>query len=304
MDITDNDTPQVLRRVDVRVPLRIPVRGIPFRTATLVRGTMGWGESSPMPGYPVAAANCDRAAIEAAVLGLPDTTRTAVPVNALIPEENPTDAADHARRAVSAGYRTLKLKVGDDGEVERVDAVRAAVGDEIAIRLDANGLWPVEQARDRVQRLARFNPEYIEEPVHGLERLAQLRPDVTVKIAADESVRSIEDAQRLATLEAADVLVVKVQACGGALAAIRWAQLAEVPTVVTSMIETSIGLAAGVAAAAAMPELPYACGLGTGTLLAGDVVSDPLVPVDGMVAVRRPEPDEELLDRYSVEVPK
>jgi O-succinylbenzoate synthase len=304
VDIADNDTPQVLRRVDVRVPLQIPIRGIPFRTATLVKGTMGWGESSPMPGYPVAAANCDRAAIEAAVLGLPDTNRSAVAVNALIPEENPTEAADHARRAVAAGYRTLKLKVGDDGEVERVAAVRAAVGDEIAIRLDANGLWPVEQARDRVQRLAQFDPEYIEEPVHGLERLAQLRPDVTVKIAADESVRSIEDAQRLAALEAADVLVVKVQACGGALAAIRWAQLAEVPTVVTSMIETSVGLAAGVAAAAAMPELPYACGLGTGALLAADIVSDPLLPVDGMVAVRRPEPDEELLERYSVEVPK
>ncbi|MDJ0961469.1 MAG: enolase C-terminal domain-like protein, partial [Acidimicrobiia bacterium] len=241
VDTSDNDTPQVLRRVDVRIPLRVPVRGIPFRNATLVRGTMGWGESSPLLGYPVAAANCDRSAIEAAVLGLPDTTRTEVPVNALIPEEDPAAAAEHALRAVEDGFTTLKLKVGDDDEVDRVAAVRAAVGDEIAIRLDANGLWPVEQARDRVQRLARFDPEYIEEPVYGLERMAQLRPDVTVKIAADESVRSIEDAQRLATLEAADVLVVKVQACGGALAAIRWAQLAEVPTVVTSMIETSVG---------------------------------------------------------------
>lgn len=304
MDITDSDEPQVLRRVDVRIPLRVPVRGIPFRAATLARGTMGWGESSPLPGYPVAAANCHRAAIEAAVLGLPDSTRRSIPVNVLIPEENPKEAADHARRAVSEGFGTLKLKVGDDGEVERVAAVRAAVGDEIAIRLDANGLWPVEQARDRVQQLAQFDPEYIEEPVHGLERLAQLRADVTVKIAADESVRSIEDAQRLAILEAADVLVVKVQACGGALAAIRWAQLAEVPTVVTSMIETSVGLAAGVAAAAALPELPYACGLGTGTLLAGDVVTDPLLPEDGLVAVRRPVPDEELLARYAVEGPK
>ncbi len=304
MDIVENDTPQELRRVDVRVPLHVPVRGIPFRTATLVKGTMGWGESSPLPGYPVAAANCDRAAIEAAVLGLPDTTRTVVPVNALIPDEAPAAAADHARRAVAAGFGTLKLKVGDDAEVERVAAVRAAVGDEIAIRLDANGMWPLEEARDRVQQFARFEPEYIEEPVHGLERLAQLRPDVTVKIAADESVRSLEDAQRLAMLEAADVLVVKVQACGGALAAIRWAQLAEVPTVVTSMIETSVGLAAGIAAAAAMPELRYACGLGTGALLAGDVVSDPLLPVDGMIEVRRPEPDEDLLQRYSFEVPK
>ena len=304
MDITDNDSPQVLRRVDVRVPLRVPVRGIPLRTATLVKGTMGWGESSPLPGYPVAAANCDRAAIEAAVLGLPDTDRRTIPVNALIPEEAPAAAADHARSAVAAGFRTIKLKVGDDADVERVAAVRAAVGDEIAIRLDANGMWSIDEARDRVQRLARFDPEYIEEPVHGLEQLARLRPDVTVKIAADESVRSIEDAQRLATLGAADVLVVKVQACGGALAAIRWAQLAEVPTVVTSMIETSVGLAAGIAAAAALPDLPYACGLGTGGLLAGDVVSDPILPVDGRVAVRRPEPDEELLERYSVEVPK
>jgi len=298
------DEVPALRRVTVRVPMAIPIRGIAFRDATLVRGGMGWGESSPLPGYPVSSRACAQAAIEAAVLGFPDPVRSVIPVNALIPEQDPVAAADHARRAVDQGYRTLKLKVGDDGDAARVEAVRAAVGDDIALRLDANGAWTLDDARDRVQRLARYSPEYIEEPVHGLEDLARLRMDVTVKIAADESVRSLEDARRLAALGATDVLVLKVQACGGVLRALHWAEDAGVPAVVTSMLETSVGIGAGLALAAALPELPYACGLATAGLLAADVVADPLLPIEGRLEVRRPVPDEQLLEAYCAPEPK
>jgi O-succinylbenzoate synthase len=284
--------------------MAIPVRGTRFREATLVQGPSGWGESSPLTGYPVSSHSCDAAAIEAAVLGLPDPVRASVPVNALIPQQDLDAAVRHATDAVAAGYRTLKLKVGDDGAVARVAAVRAAVGDRIALRLDANGRWDVPTARRRVQEFAPYAPEFIEEPVRGLADLARLRNDVTVPIAADESVRSRDDVHLLAELRAVDVLVLKVQACGGAVRALRWAEDAGVPVVVTSMLETSVGLAAGLGLAAALPQLPYACGLGTAGLLGGDVVDEPLIPVGGELEVRRPQPAEDLLERYAVAVPK
>ena len=296
--------PEGFYQVRVRVPMAEPVRGADNRDAMLVRGPSGWGESSPLPGYPVSSRTCDDAAIEAALLGFPDPRRESVPVNALIAHQDTSMAVDRACRAVDAGYRTLKLKIGDESDVERVDAVRSAVGSDVAIRLDANGRWDLASARVRVQQFAPFDPEFIEEPVAGLENLARLRPDVTVRIAADESVRSLDDVHRLAAVGAADVLVLKVQACGGVIRAMRWAEAAGVPVVVTSMLETSVGLGAGLALAAALPELPYACGLATGELLAADIVADPLLPVDGMLTVRRPEPDEELLARYAVAGPK
>ncbi|HEX9644225.1 MAG TPA: enolase C-terminal domain-like protein [Acidimicrobiia bacterium] len=292
-----------LRVVRVRVPLRTPMRGVAFRQATLVQGGMGWGESSPMPGYPVASSTCDSAAIEAAVLGLPDPVRDRVRVSALVPDEDLNAAVRRAGDAVAAGFGTVKLKVGDPGDVARVLAVRREIGPEPAIRLDANGAWDVPTARRRLLELAAADVEFVEEPVAGLEAMAELRLDVTVPIAADESVRSAEDVRRLTELGAADLLVVKVQACGGALRALHWAEDARLPVVVTSMMETSVGLAAGLAVAAALPELRYACGLATAELLAGDVVSDPLLAEGGEMRVRRPEPDEGLLARYSVEAP-
>lgn len=294
---------QGLRRVDVRVPLQVPVRGATHRDATLVEGVMGWGESSPLPGYPVAASSCASAAIEAATLGLPDPVRDRVPVNALIPDEAPVEAAARAALAVADGFRTVKVKVGDPADVDRVTAVRDAIGPDVALRLDANGAWDLDTARLRLRRMADSAPEFVEEPVAGLGEMARLRRKVSILIAADESVRGIEDVRQLASTGAADVLILKVQACGGAVRGLHWAEDAGVPVVVTSMLETSVGLGAGVALAAALPELPYACGLATGSLLAGDVVAEPLLATDGMIEVRRPVPDEELLAHYAVEVP-
>ncbi len=131
--------------------------------------------------------------------------------------------------------------------------------------------------------------------------MAELRRRVDVPLAADESVRTARDPLRIAGLDAADLLVLKVQPLGGVWRALEVAEAAGLPVVVSSAVETSVGLAAGVAFAAALPELPYACGLGTGLLLAGDVVADPLVPIDGAIAVRRPEPSPSLLDTWAPE---
>jgi O-succinylbenzoate synthase len=158
----------------------------------------------------------------------------------------------------------------------------------------------VDAAVSMIARLARYELELVEQPVVSLEDLAVVRRRVAVPVAADECVRNLEDARRLAALDAADAVVLKVQPLGGVAAALQVAAAADVAVVVTSMYETSIGLAAGLALAAALDHLPYACGLGTASLLAADVVADPLLPVDGVLAVRRPVPDPGLLARYSV----
>jgi O-succinylbenzoate synthase len=285
----------------VRIPLRVPLGGQAFREATLVEGPVGWGEFSPLPGYPCDPRRCEEAVREAVFLGWPAAVRAEVPVNGLVPAVAADEAAALAAEAVAAGITTLKVKVGGASladDADRVAAVRAALGPSGRIRLDANGAWDVDGAVAAIDRLAGFDLELVEQPVADLADLARVRRRVAVPVAADESLRSLGDARRLAALDAADVVVVKVQPLGGVRAALRVVEAAGVPAVVSSLYETSVGLAAGVALAAALPELPYACGLGTAGLLAGDVVADPLLPEHGRIAVRRPEPAAALLARW------
>jgi o-succinylbenzoate synthase len=288
----------------VRIPLRVPLGGQSFREATLVHGPVGWGEFSPLPGYPCDPRQCEEAVRESVFVAWPRPVRAEVPVNALVPAVGPDVAAQWTVEAVAAGITSVKVKVGAgllDEDADRVAAVRAALGPGGRIRLDANGAWDTDSAVAAIARLAGFDLELVEQPVADLGDLARVRRRVSVPVAADESLRSLGDARRLAALEAADAVVVKVQPLGGVRAALRIIEAAGVPAVVSSLYETSIGLAAGVALAAALPELPFACGLGTGVLLAGDVVADPLIPAAGLLAVRRPEPDPALLARWGVD---
>lgn len=284
--------------VKVRLPLRAPLGGRLQREATLVVGPAGWGEISPLPGYPCAAQHAEAAAEEAAFGTWPSPVRDRVAVNVLVPPVSP----DHAA-ALAAGASHVKVKVGQGDirdDMARVAAVRSAVGPAGRIRVDANGAWDIDGAVAAITRLAPYDLELVEQPVPTMAELAQVRRRVAVPVAADESVRSVDDAVELRRLGAADAVVLKVQPLGGVAVAMAVAEAAGVPAIVTSMYETSVGLAAGLALAAALPELPWACGLGTGSLLAADVVRDPLLPVDGVLVVRRPVPDPELLDRYSV----
>jgi O-succinylbenzoate synthase len=235
------------------------------------------------------------AAEEAACAGWPSPVRDSVPVNALV-DDQPVD------RAALVGFPAVKVKVGrrnPDDDVALVAAVRGAVGPGVALRADANGAWDLDTAEAVIRRLARWDLELVEQPVAGLDDLARLRRRVDVPVAADECVRSVGDARCLAALDAADALVLKVQPLGGVRAALRVAETAGVPALVTSMRETSIGIAAGLALAAALPELPYACGLAA-RMPGGDVVTSPLEPVDGCMPVRRVAPDPALLARYEV----
>jgi O-succinylbenzoate synthase len=263
------------------------------RTVTLIEGPAGWGEWSPLPGYPADPATCRRAAEEAALLGFPTPRRDEVPVNALV-ERSGFDA-DSLRT-----FRAVKVKVGTRGDVDLVAQVREAVGPHVALRVDANGAWDVGTAVERISRLARYDLEFVEQPVAAIDDLARVRARVAVPVAADECVRTVDDARRVRALGAADVIVLKQQPLGGVSAALMIAEEARLPAVVSSMMETSVGIAAGVALAAALPELHFACGLATLAHLAGDVVRNPLEPRDGVLRAQVVVPDPALLALYQV----
>src|SRR4051794_36603248 len=280
------------------VAMQTRFRGQMRRAGVLIRGEAGWGEFSPFPDYDDA--TCARwlaAALEAADAGWPDPRRDVVPVNAIVPAVGP----DEARAIVAAsGCTTVKVKVAEAGQsladdMARVEAVRDALGVGGAVRVDANGAWTVDEAVTALKQLDQFDLEYAEQPVRTLEEMKQLRRRVDIRLAADESVRTAEDPMRVAGLDAADVVVLKVQPLGGVRRCLQVAEACGLPVVVSSAVETSVGIAAGVALAAALPELPYACGLGTLSLLDGDVTTDPLLPVNGMLPVRTVVPDPSLV---------
>ncbi|MFC8922194.1 o-succinylbenzoate synthase [Cellulosimicrobium sp. NPDC057127] len=290
-----------------RTRLTTRFRGLDVRDGVLLRGAAGWGEFSPFWDYDDAeSAAWLRAAREAADGGWPAPVRDAVPVNVTVPAVGAVRAQEIV--AASGGCRTAKVKVaqrGPDGAVEpldaevvRLEAVRDALGPGGRIRVDANGAWDADEALRRLPHLdhAAGGLEYVEQPCADVAGLAAVRRgqrlDVAVPVAADESIRRAADPFAVVRAEAADVVVLKVQPLGGVRACLALAERVGLPVVVSSALESSVGIAAGVALAAALPELPYACGLATVQLLADDVTDSPLRPVDGLLPVVRPAPSE------------
>ncbi len=291
----------ITERVPFVVPLTTRFRGVNRRPGVLLRGPAGWGEFSPFPEYPPeVAARWLAAALEAAVQPWPTPVRDWVAVNAIVPAVGPDEAQ---RMVTAAGCSTVKVKVAEGGQtladdIARCAAVRDALGSAGKLRVDANAAWSVAQATHAISALAAFDLEYVEQPVASLEDMALLRRRVDVPLAADESIRTAEDPLRVAGLEAADVVILKVQPLGGVARGLQVAEAAGLPAVVSSAVETSVGLSAGLALAAALPELPYACGLGTARLLGGDVADDSLTPEEGGLRVRRPAPSN--MQRWAV----
>jgi O-succinylbenzoate synthase len=272
------------------VGMRTRFRGIDRREGLLVHGPAGWGEWSPFVEYPPeVAAHWLRAAIESATIEPPAPRRAIVPVNVTVPAVGPEEAAALVR---ASGASTAKVKVAEPGgapdeDVERIAAVRGALGPEGRIRIDANAAWDVDEAVAAIVRLeaAAGGLEYVEQPVARLEDLRVVRARTGVPIAADEALRLASDPFAVDLTEACDIVVLKVQPLGGVRRALRLAEAHGKPAVVSSAVETSIGLAAGVLLAAALPTLDHACGLGTATLLDSDVVARPLVADGGALAV-------------------
>ena len=292
----------------VSIPMRLRFRGITHREVALIEGPAGWGEFGPFLDYgPVESSRWLSSAIESAYAGWPAPVRESVPVNATVPAVVAGDVAAVLQRF--PGCTTAKVKVAEAGQsladdADRVSAVRDAMGVNARIRVDANGGWSLDQARDALGRLTAYGIEYAEQPCAAVEDLARLRvalarTAIDVPIAADESIRKAEDPLRVRDLEAADLIVVKVAPLGGVRAALRIVEECGLPAVVSSALDTSVGIAAGVALAAALPELDHACGLGTVGLFEGDVTTEPMRPIEGALTVRRITPDPQLLDRWA-----
>lgn len=269
--------------------MRVRFRGITVREVALFHGPAGWGEFGAFPEYgPPEAAHWLLSAIEAAYREPPAPLRDRIPVNATVPAVAPERVPEVLARF--PGAQTAKVKVAEPGQtladdVARVEAVRAAVP---KVRVDANGGWSVAEAVAAASALGEL--EYLEQPCATLEELALVRRQVDVPIAADESIRKAADPFRVIALGAADIAVVKVAPLGGLEPLLVIAARIGIPVVVSSALDSAVGISRGLLAAACLPELTYACGLGTGGLFVEDVV-DPIAPVDGYLPVATVAPD-------------
>lgn len=283
-------------------------RRVTTRDGLLLHGAAGWAEASPFWDYdPAESSRWLEAALLDATTEAPAPRRPTVPVNVTIPVSAPEDAARRVR--ASGGCATAKVKVADPGvplardlaRVEAVaDALRDTVGPRARLRVDANAAWDPDAAVAAIRELDRAAAsagglEYVEQPCPDVDGLAEVRRRVEVPIAADESIRRAEDPLAVARAGAADVAVVKVAPLGGTARALAVAADTGLEVVLSSALETSVGLSTGVRAAAALADLHHACGLATAQLLAQDV-TDALVPVDGELPVDRRTPDLDLLD--------
>ena len=290
----------------VALPLVTRFRGVEVREVVLFEGPEGWTEFSPFLEYEDAEASAWlAAAIDYGWMPTPTALRASVAVNATVPAVDAAAVPDVLARF--DGCRTAKVKVAEPGQrladdVARVRAVRAAMGPEGRIRVDANGAWNLDEAEHATHALAEFDLEYIEQPCATIDELAELRRRVKylgIPIAADESVRKAADPIAVARAGAADILIVKAQPLGGIRRAQQIVAEAGLPAVVSSALDSSVGLAMGVALAAALPEHDYDCGLGTAALLGADTVSPSLTPRGGALPVGRVVPDATLMDRHA-----
>lgn len=270
--------------VVVRLPMRTRFRGLTARETMIFRGPAGWGEFGPFVEYADdEAATWLAAGVEAAYLGAPAPLRDAVPVNATVPAVDAEDVAGILARY--PGARTAKVKVAERGQTLDDDVARVAAARSVVqhVRIDANGAWTVAQAIRAIRAIG--DVEYAEQPCATVEELAEVRRSVDVPIAADESIRKADDPHRVVAADAADVAIIKVAPLGGMRSTLELAETLGLPVVVSSALDSAVGIAAGVAAAAALPSLGHACGLGTGTLFTTDVAVG-FTPVDGVVAPR------------------
>jgi o-succinylbenzoate synthase len=276
----------------VALPMRVRFRGITTREVALIEGPAGWGEFGAFVEYPAAEASAWLASgIEGAYREPPPALRDRVPINATVPAVAAAQVGELLARF--PGSRTAKVKVAEPGQtladdVDRVNAVRELVP---TVRVDANGGWSVDQAVQAAAALTADGPlEYLEQPCATVDELAALRRRIDVPIAADESIRKADDPLAVVRARAADIAVLKVAPLGGVSTLLDIAAQIDIPVVVSSAIDSAVGIAAGLSAAAALPQLRHACGLGTGGLFLEDV-ADVAPPVDGFLPVGPVTPD-------------
>jgi o-succinylbenzoate synthase len=276
----------------VALPMRVRFRGIDVREVALFEGPLGWGEFGAFLEYEAAeAVHWLASAIEAAYHESPSPLRDRIPINATVPAVTPAQVSDVLARY--PGARTAKVKVAEPGQtladdVARVNAVRAVVP---TVRVDANGGWTVREAVTAAAALTADGPlEYVEQPCATVPELAEVRALIEVLVAADESIRKADDPLHVVRSKAADIAVVKVAPLGGVVRLLDIAGQIDVPIVVSSALDSAVGMARGLLAAACLPDLRHACGLGTAGLFVEDV-TDAAPPIDGYLPVGAVTPD-------------
>ena len=282
----------LLERLHVVVlPMRVRFRGITMREVALIDGPAGWGEFGAFLEYPPSeAAHWLASAVESSYAPRPSGIRDRIAINATVPAVAPGQVAEVLARF--PGCTTAKVKVAEPGQtlaedVARVNAVRAVIP---TVRVDANGGWSVPEAVAAAQALtADGTLEYLEQPCRTVAELAEVRRRVAVPVAADESIRKAEDPLAVVRAGAADIAVLKVAPLGGIAALLDIAARIDIPVVVSSALDSAVGITAGLAAAAALPRLAHACGLGTGGLFVTDVAD--LQPENGSLPVSDVVPD-------------
>jgi o-succinylbenzoate synthase len=276
----------------VALPMRVKFRGITVRELALIDGPAGWGEFGAFLAYePREAAAWLAAAVEAAYTPAPPVLRDRIPINATVPAVTAAQVPEVLARF--PGARTAKVKVAEPGQtladdVARVNVVRAQVP---TVRVDANGGWSVAEAVEAARALTADGAlEYLEQPCATVPELAELRRLVDVPIAADESIRKADDPLHVVRSGAADVAVLKVAPLGGVVKMLDIARQIDIPVVVSSALDSAVGIGRGLLAAGMLPELRHACGLGTGGLFVEDI-AEPMMPVDGHLPVATVTPD-------------
>jgi O-succinylbenzoate synthase len=295
VEITPEIKEQILSTARVlSIPMRVKFRGITTREVLLFEGPNGWAEWSPFTEYEDEEASIWlKAAIEFAFGDIPEPTVKTIKVNATLA------AVKDVRAALEpfGKFEVVKIKVAEKGQtlqddLDRIHEVRKYYPDA-RIRLDANGGYDIETALTLAKAMYEEGVplEYLEQPVKTIAELAELRLKLkllNIKVAADESVRKVSDPLAVAQANAADLLVLKAAPLGGINNALRIAKEAGLPVVVSSALETSVGISMGVYLAALL-DSDYASGLATTALLTEDVTDTPLIPINGIVPVRRVE---------------
>jgi O-succinylbenzoate synthase len=277
----------------VALPMKTSFRGITVREVALIKGEYGWGEFSPFLEYDDAeSAPWLASAIEAATQPKPKLYRTEVAVNGTIPATNDKEELERVVNSFP-GVTTFKVKVGSsaDEDIARIKALRA-LRPNASFRIDANGSLSVEQAFSLLQLVGDI--EYIEQPCATIEELRELKKQINVKIVGDEVLRKAKDPFAIDLSGAVDYLMLKVQPLGGIKRAHQLAAHHELPVVVSSALESAVGINYGLTLAASFADMNFDCGLGTGSLLAKNVAELPIV--DGKIAISDVVPDFEGLD--------
>lgn len=278
----------------VALPMKTQFRGITIREVALFQGEYGWAEFSPFLEYGDEESSWWLAsALEAATTPRPEALRDSIRVNGTIPA-----IADGTllRQIVESypGCTTFKIKVGDNisDDLLRIQLVKT-LRPEASLRLDVNGLWNVDQALTYLRQIYAIAPniEYVEQPCGTVEQLRELksRADFPLQIAADEVVRKAADPFEVDLSGAADIVMLKVQPLGGLLRSHAIAAHHGLPTVVSSALESAVGITYGLSLAASLPELEFACGLATGALFSKDVAHLPIN--EGEISLNRPDID-------------